>query len=408
MKNLTRFWGIIVIWAVITPVFGLSLAGCATNVPIKSVRMPTIIGMDAVKNLAISNFENRSGARSTVATQITQYLTDKVRSTIPATGKFNIVATTDPNADGVFFGELRSIVSEDSQRQSSRKDKNGNTVITTTYMRKVSVSFVYGVRNSRTDMEFGQISKQGSTSSSGPEYSALADPLAMAKRIVDSQMMSLQQDIVPTVVSTNRTLMEETLKDKTVKQQMKAVKGLVKVGAYDEAIRQYDEIGEIYGSVAARTNAGILRQVLDSDAAVSAQMARLDSERSGLTDKAVKDAVGVLHSRLPSGTVIMLIKTNSTERAMLNDVVDRITMAVIQAGNLKLVDRSNQAIIEAEQQFQLSGNVDDDSAVWIGHQLGAKYAVLCWISGVSSSRKLNLRILSIETGQITEQTSFDI
>jgi hypothetical protein len=364
--------------------------------------------MNTVKNLGISNFENKSGVGGPLGAQLTQHLTDKVKTAIPAFGKFTIVAPTDPNADGVFFGELRSVTSEDSQSESSYKDKNGNTIITITYMRKVSVSFVYGVRNSRTGMEFGQVSKQGSTSSSGAERSALSAPLVLAKQIVDSQMRGLQQDIVPTVVSTNRTLMEETSRDRAVKKLMRTVKELVKIGEYTEAIRQYDDISELYGSIAARTNAGILRQALGSDVAVSTQMAQLDSARSGLADKAVKDAVNALNAKLPSGTVIMLIKTRSTELNMLNDVVDRITVAVIQAGNLKLVDRSNRALIEAEQQYQLSGNVDDNSAVSIGHELGAQYAVLCWISGASSSRKLNLRVLSIETAQITDQTGFDI
>jgi hypothetical protein len=404
MKNLAQFWGIIVIGAVVM----LSLAGCATSVPIKSVRMPTINGMDTVKNLGIGNFENKSGVSGPLGAQLTQHLTDKVKTAIPAFGKFTIVAPADPNADGVFFGELRSVTSEDSQSQSSYKDKNGNTIITITYMRKVSVSFVYGVRSTRTGMELGQVSKQGSANSSSSEQSGLSDPLTLAKQVVDSQMRSLQQDIVPTVVSTNRTLMEETSRDKAVKQLMKMAKELVKNGNYQEAIRQYDDISTHYGSVAARTNAGILRQALDSDAAASTQMAQLDSARSGLADKAAKDAVNALNSKLPSGTVIMIIKTNSTEHNMLNDVVDRITTAVTQASNLKLVDRSHQDLIETEQQYQLSGNVDDDSAVWIGHELGAQYAILCSISGASSSRKLNLSILSIETGQITYQTSFDI
>jgi hypothetical protein len=104
----------------------------------------------------------------------------------------------------------------------------------------------------------------------------------------------------------------------------------------------------------------------------------------------------------------MIIKTKSTEPNLLNDVVDKITEAVVQAGKIKVVDRLNQDLINTEQQFQLSGNVDDDSAVSIGHQLGARYAVLCWISGASSNRKLNVRVLNIETAQITDQSNFDI
>jgi hypothetical protein len=405
MKGRTKLRGIIVVKAV----FVLSLAGCATTVPIKSVRMPTINGMDTIKNLGIRNFENKSGVRGPLGAQLTQYLTDRTKSMIPATGKFSIVAPADPNADGVFFGELRSVLSEDTRSQREYKDKDDNIVTVTTYTRTVSVSFVYGVISSRSGMELGTILKQGSTSSSAEESPGnLTDSLTLAKRIVDSQLNNLRQDIVPTIVSMNRKLMNETSKDKTVKQLMKTALNLVKIGEYDEAVRQYDEIAGMYGSIAASTNANILRQSIESDAATRARMAELDRERGGLADRAVKNVVDALNSKLPSGAVIMVIKTSSTDFNMLNNVVDKITAAIIQEGKLKVVDRSNQTLIDNEQQFQLSGNVDDNSAVSIGHQLGAQYAVLCWISGAASNRRLNLRVLNIETAQINDQTSFDI
>ena len=412
MRNLIKFRRIIAIGAVIALGFGLGLAGCATTVPIKSVRMPTINGMDTVKKLGIKGFENRSGIGGSDAAQLTNYLTDSAKSRIPAIGIFEIVAATDPNADGVFFGELRSIATKDSQSQSQSKDKNGNTVTTITYRRDVAVEFVYGVKSTRTGAELGVVPKKGTTystfSTSTGESPQLTDLLTLAKKIVDSQMRDLEKDIAPTIVSENRKLMDETSKDKEVKQKMKDAQTLVKNNRYEDAVKLYDQIGEKYGSVAARTNAQIVREAIASDFASSAKIAQLDSERSGLTGRAVKNAVESLNSKLPEGTTIMVMKQNSTEANLLNDVLDQITAAIVQAGKLKVVDRSNQALINAEQKFQLSGDVDDNSAVSIGRQLGAKYAVLCWISGASSSRKLNLRVLNIETAQITDQTNFEI
>jgi predicted subunit of tRNA(5-methylaminomethyl-2-thiouridylate) methyltransferase len=73
-----------------------------------------------------------------------------------------------------------------------------------------------------------------------------------------------------------------------------------------------------------------------------------------------------------------------------------------------VVDRSNQALIDAELQYQLSGNVDDNSMVSIGPQLGVQYIVICWISGEKSLRQLNHKVLNIETSQITDQSDFEI
>jgi hypothetical protein len=386
----------------------LSLADCATYVPIKSVRQPTI-DTSSIQRLAIKPFENRSGVGGPVSAQLTRYLTETAERIIKNTGKFTIVAPTDPNADGVFTGEIRSIVSKDSRDQREWKDKDGDVHIEITYTRDVYLEFSYSVISSRTDMPVGTVIKQGSNGSSSMESAAgVIDTLTLAKRIVDSKISSLRQDLVPTIVSTNRQLMDETSKDKIVKQRMKEALDFVKNGNYVEAIRQYDQIYSEYGSVAARTNAGILRESVESDAATRATLAQLYNDTNGLADKAVKNAIDTLNSKLPDGANIMIMKTYSTERNMLDYVVNQMTKTVVQAGRIRVVDRSNQALINAEQQYQLSGNVDDDSAVSIGHQLGVQYIVICWISGEKSLRRLNQKVLNIETAQITDQADFEI
>jgi len=406
MKNLTKFIGIIAIGAVIM----LSLAGCATTVPIKSVRMPTI-DTSSIKKLGIDprmSFENRSGTGGSLGAQLTQYLSDLAYQKIQATGKFELVSPSDPNADGVFFGEIRNIQSRDSHETRSRTDKAGNTTTTTTYRREVSVVFVYGINSKRTGMPIGTVTKQGSlVSFAYNDPAGLTSELDLSKRIASSNMGRFEQDIVPVIVSTNVALMEETSKDKAIKQMMKDAQALVKNGNYRDAINLYDDIDSKYSSVAAKNNAGILRRAIESDTAASAKMSELDSARSGLIGKAVKSSVDMIN-KLPAGSLITIMKTSSTEINLLNDAVGQIEAAIVSDKKIRLVDRTNQALINAEQKFQMSGSVDDSSAVSIGKTLGVKYMVLCNITGVSSSRKINIRILSVETSQVTELGNFEI
>jgi hypothetical protein len=386
----------------------LNLAGCATYVPVKSVRPPTI-DTSGIQRLAIKPFENRSGIGGPDSVQLTRYLTETAERIIKNTGKFTIVAPTDPNADGVFIGEMRSLVIKDTQDRRERKDKEGKIHIQIIYNRDVYLEFSYSVISSRTDMPVGTVIKQGSNSSSGSGSAVnLTDTLKLAKSIVDFQIRSLTRDITPTIVSADRQLLNETSKDKEVKQRMKAALASVKNGNYEEAIRQYDEIYGEYGSNAARTNAGILRESIASETAARAELNRLFSDTNGLVDKAGKNAIDTLYSKVPAGSNIMIMKTSSTERNMINYVVDQMTKNVVQAGKLNVVDRSNQALIDAEMQYQLTGNVDDNSMVSIGHQLGVQYIVTCWISGAKSLRRLNLKIMNIETAQIIDQTDFEI
>jgi hypothetical protein len=404
MKLFSRFFMVAAIGIVIVSTLG----ECATYVPIKSVRLPTI-DTSNIQLLAIRPFVNRSGVGGPDTVQITRYLTETAERIIKNTGKFTVVAPTDPNADGVFIGEVRSFVSKDSRERRERKDKEGNIYIEITYNREVHLEFSYSVISSRTDMPVGTVVKQGSNGSSGLASTVkLTDTLTLAKGIVDSQMRGLAKDIVPTIVSSDRQLMDETSKDKVLKKRMKEVLAFVKNGSYEEAIRLYDGIYSEYGSIAAKTNAAILRDSVASDASSRAELNRLFSDTDGLADKAVKNTIDTLYSKLPSGANIMILKANSTERNIIDYVVNQMTKTIVQEGRLKVVDRSNQALIDAEIQYQLSGNVDDDSAVSIGHQLGVQYIVTCWISGAKSLRRLNLKVLNIETAQNIDQRDFEI
>jgi len=402
MKNLTKFCGVIAIWMVI--VFALSLTGCAITVPISSVRPPTI-DTSNVQRLAIRDFQNKSGVGGVFGAQLTQYLTEQAKQRITATGKFTIVATTDPNADGVFAGEIRSIKVDQSQESRELTDKDGNTYIETTYRRDVSLEFQYNVISSRTNMPVGTVTKSGSLSDYQTELSRLTDQLTLAKRIVDSQLGTLRQDIVPTLVQQSVTLRNEKSKDKSVKQMIKEAQAFVKSRNYEEAIRYFEEIG----TETARYNADILRRSIASDAAARAQLAALFSDTGGLAEKAAKNAVNVLYSNLTQpGTVIIITKETSTDRQRLDYVVDQIDKTIIQDKKLTIVDRSNQNLIKAEQDFQTSGEVSEKSMVSIGKQLGAQYIVFCSISGQASTRQFNLRIASVETSQILDKQSFDL
>jgi hypothetical protein len=385
----------------------LVLAGCATTVPINSVREPTI-DTTGIQRLVIQPFENASGLRGPDAVQLTRYLSEQAEQRITAAGKFTIVGPADPNADGVFSGELRSVTHKDSQEQKQGK-RNGQDAVWTEYTRTVSLEFSYSVISSRTGAPVGKVVKTGSTMSSAIDSPAeLADVLSLAKSVVDTEIRGLQNDIVPHIVSVSRKLMNETSKDKIVKAKMKDALALVKNGNYAAALEQFDTIDREHGSAAARNNAGILREAIAANEAAAAELARLLEDSGGLAGKAVEQALGALNAYLPPGANISLMITRSTERDRIEYVVDQLTKAITREGRLTVVDRSNQALISNEQQFQMSGEVSDDSAAAVGRQLGVTYMVLCSIRGTGSLRRFNVRILNIETAAITSQTDYEI
>jgi hypothetical protein len=85
--------------------------------------------------------------------------------------------------------------------------------------------------------------------------------------------------------------------------------------------------------------------------------------------------------------------------------LEELTLLLVRAHKLRIVDRRNLDAIRVEQQFQLSGEVDDETAVSIGHLIGAAFVITGGISPWESAKHLRFRVLDVETGRICAMTS---
>jgi hypothetical protein len=77
--------------------------------------------------------------------------------------------------------------------------------------------------------------------------------------------------------------------------------------------------------------------------------------------------------------------------------VDDITAALIQKG-IRLVDRQNTALLQAEQSFQYGGNVSDEQMISIGKAAGANTLVTVSVVQQGNNQRLQIRVLDIERG----------
>jgi curli biogenesis system outer membrane secretion channel CsgG len=53
-------------------------------------------------------------------------------------------------------------------------------------------------------------------------------------------------------------------------------------------------------------------------------------------------------------------------------IINSLTVNLVNNSNLTVIERSDINTILKEQKYQLSGDVDDNTAVSIGHQIGAQ------------------------------------
>jgi len=117
----------------------------------------------------------------------------------------------------------------------------------------------------------------------------------------------------------------------------------------------------------------------------------------GALDKAVETLV----KNLPQNANVAILNMESSDVSAAKYAVDELEFKLVNSKKFRIVDRRRIDQILNEQKFQLSGDVDDNSAVSIGKILGANIVITGSISGSGNSQRLFLRVLDVQTAQIT-------
>ncbi|MDR2019642.1 MAG: penicillin-binding protein activator LpoB [Treponema sp.] len=124
----------------------------------------------------------------------------------------------------------------------------------------------------------------------------------------------------------------------------------------------------------------------------------------GLTE-ALYEVYGELSGSIPGGASLAVISIASADPAEGEFALEELTLFLVNSRRYSVVDRRNLDIIRAEQNFQLSGEVDDDTAVSIGRLTGAGMVITGSVSPYNEAKYLRLKVLDVETGEIRAMAS---
>jgi len=111
-----------------------------------------------------------------------------------------------------------------------------------------------------------------------------------------------------------------------------------------------------------------------------------------------------LIARLPDGATIAILSIFSNEIETAEIIIGDLEFNLVNSRKFRIVDRRRLDQIRREQNFQLSGEVSDDSAVSIGNLLGATIVITGEISGSGRSQRLTIKALDVRSGQILAMT----
>jgi hypothetical protein len=101
----------------------------------------------------------------------------------------------------------------------------------------------------------------------------------------------------------------------------------------------------------------------------------------------------------PPKSKIAIVNITAVDRNYANFIAGELEFIWVNAGFF-IADRSELDRIRQEQNFQMSGEVDDATAVSIGKFAGADVIVTGTIDGEGNLRRLRLRALNTQTAQV--------
>jgi TolB-like protein len=411
------------------------IVSCATSIPI-AVNHPPKMDTNGIERLAVLPFKG-SGDRQEIAEKLTVIFREK----ITGTGTFKMVdsAVYQPGTgavDAIFTGDVTSYTVQDVSHQVKQKTQEGDVTVTI-YDRKVSLAFTYRLVRERDGIAIGERSITVTANDSNEDSSRLISGVEMAVNAVSRPLRDFNQELVPWTSTEKLVLDKEKSKDKALKARMKEAEALVKAGSYKAAQEAYAKIYAETNSLAAGYNQAILTQPLDGlEAAISllvalesatgyskasveltrlreflGENAAVAANLTGTSQQeiAIRKAAEGLIAILPAGSRVSLLNISKSEsEKSLTDIVIRDITASLVDRNITVLERENLNLIRAEQEYQASGAVSDDSYVSIGHMLGVETIVTFSITGSGHQRKLTVRSVGVETGEVLYNESTEI
>jgi TolB-like protein len=124
-------------------------------------------------------------------------------------------------------------------------------------------------------------------------------------------------------------------------------------------------------------------------------------------DEAIKNSITYLGGRLETGTKVAILNFTAST-AVSNYIIEELTASLVNSGNLTVVDRSNLELLQQELDFQLSGEVSDESAQSIGKKLGAQTIISGSLSPLGNMWRMRVKALEVETAKVQGVITYTI
>jgi TolB-like protein len=132
------------------------------------------------------------------------------------------------------------------------------------------------------------------------------------------------------------------------------------------------------------------------------------SQNAITLDAALNNSTAYLNGRIPSKSKVVVLNFSSNWPQLSEYIIEELIGYIVNEGTLTVVDRRNLEAIRQEMDFQLSGEVSDETAQSIGQKLGAQTIISGAITAIGNTYRLRIRAIAVETAQIQGMQNIDV
>jgi len=125
-------------------------------------------------------------------------------------------------------------------------------------------------------------------------------------------------------------------------------------------------------------------------------------------DDALRTGMEKIENDLPEGADVAILDFKSDNENLSSYIIEEMYDKLINFGKLSIMERSRTNTIAMEVGYQLSGEVDDNEIINIGHQLGADFVVTGQITFSGEAYRLRVFTIDIEKGRRVASSSLNI
>jgi tetratricopeptide (TPR) repeat protein len=113
-------------------------------------------------------------------------------------------------------------------------------------------------------------------------------------------------------------------------------------------------------------------------------------------DEAVEQSAAAIMEKLPAGTWVAITGFEAEHKNLAAYIMDELTGALVDGG-LEVADRSNLEYMFKELNFQMSGDMDDESVAGVGKFLGAVYVITGQLVNTGGAYRYRLVVIKVES-----------